>query len=412
MADRLTNLTHPNPTGSNASSSFSPRSVSLHISSPEELAAVNQFLLTLGRDVTSLHETRPISDSQMYSHLFDNDQLSQLGLAGMPGIAISNTLGHNPNAYSSAGGHHSSQTPFYTSNASMRAGSQLVSGVSYSGSMYPSMHDVTNSDLSSAAGIDRRMSIGSSSVTFASPTPPQYAAVEYQQPSPVGHMHPTPPLDSSSPHSSLSSPSNSTPPHVPHTDAAVICERNSRRMAPPAALAPVDLSTRELRSIVPLRSIPARSPSPGDSEHSSPPSSPTVHSSPVWTPKSSLLARPLYPLLTSGADDLRLPPLHKHYPALSPPSSPVRDHATPVLPSLREVAAVAGTSTSASGIDERLSRRLGGLKLNDYRAQHAVFIRDLLVTINDRYRARFGRVPLHPSSPPIAHDVKMSTVRS
>ncbi|KAH9965108.1 hypothetical protein BGW80DRAFT_1438449 [Lactifluus volemus] len=368
MADRLATLTYPNATGSDPGATFNPRSVSLHISSPEELAAVNQFLLTLGRDVISVNENRPTPNGQMYSNLFDNDQLGHLGLADMPGILISNTPNHSPNAYTSADGQHSPQTSLYASNASTRGGSQVASTVSYGGSMYPSMHDVTNSDLASVAGMDhRRMPAGSSGLTYASPSPPQYI---HQQHSPIGHMHPTPPLDSGSPHSQLSSPSNSTPPHVVNTDVTVIREHTSRR--PPAALTPVDFATREFRPIVPLKTIQG-------------------------------LGGPLYPLLRSGDDDLRLPPLHQLRPMLSPPSSPVRDHSTHILPSLREVAAGAGTSTSTSGIEERLSRRLDGLKLNgrssDDRAQHAAFIRDLLVTINDRYRSQFGppAPPLRPS---------------
>jgi hypothetical protein len=340
----------------------------------------------------------------MYSNLFDNDQLGHLGLADMPGILISNTPNHSPNAYTSADSQHSPQTSLYASNASTRGGSQVASTVSYGGSMYPSMHDVTNSDLASVAGMDhRRMPAGSSGLTYASPSPPQYI---HQQHSPIGHMHPTPPLDSGSPHSQLSSPSNSTPPHVVNTDVTVIREHTSRR--PPAALTPVDFATREFRPIVPLKTIPGRSPSPGgDSDRgrlSSSPSSPMVFSSPARrTPTDSQLGGPLYPLLRSGDDDLRLPPLHQLRPMLSPPSSPVRDHSTHILPSLREVAAGAGTSTSTSGIEERLSRRLDGLKLNgrssDDRAQHAAFIRDLLVTINDRYRSQFGppAPPLRPS---------------
>ena len=58
---------------------------------PRKLAAVNQFLLTLGRDVTSLHESRTSLNSQTYSHYFDYDDLSQLGLTGMPGIPTSAT---------------------------------------------------------------------------------------------------------------------------------------------------------------------------------------------------------------------------------------------------------------------------------------------------------------------------------
>jgi hypothetical protein len=92
------------------------------------------------------------------------------------------------------------------------------------------------------------------------------------------------------------------------------------------------------------------------------------------TPHDEFATRaPLYPHIKSGDDDLKLPPLHRHYPSLSPPSSPAREHAGPVLPSLREVTASAGTTTAASGVEERLSRRLDGLKLsgrsNDDRAR-------------------------------------------
>jgi hypothetical protein len=359
MADRLTSLVGvgADVTGSDSNGTFNPRFVSLDIRSPEELAAVNQFLLTLGRDVTSVHESRPSSNGHAYSHYFDYDQLSQLGLTGMPGISTSNATSHSQNTYSSSGAQYSSQSPFYTSNTSVRAGQQLASGGSYSGSMYPSMHEMTNQGLSSATSTERRMSNGSSGITLAPPATPPFQVVGYQQPPPAGHVHLTPPVDLGSPHSSLSSPSNSTPPHVPHTDAPIAYDRNSRRVAPPAVLAPVDYTSKAMRTIVPLKSIP-RSPSPDDSERSSSPSSPMRPLLPTLPPTSSL-ARPLYPLLTSGDDDLRLPPLHKHYPSLSPPASPDRDQAmTRVLPSLREVAASAGTPTPASGVDERLSRRL------------------------------------------------------
>ncbi|KAH9964890.1 hypothetical protein BC827DRAFT_1185888 [Russula dissimulans] len=68
-----------------------------------------------------------------------------------------------------------------------------------------------------------------------------------------------------------------------------------------------------------------------------------------------------------------------------------------------------------SGIDERLLRRLDGLKVDgrskDDRAHHAVLIRDLLVTINKRYRAQFARAspPLSPYL--ILHASEMSAVR-
>ncbi len=419
MADRLTSLSYTDVTGSASSGTFSPRSVSLDIRSPEELAAVNQFLLTLGRDVASVHEPRSSSssNSQPYSHFFDYNDLSQLGLTDMPGISMSNTTSNSQNTYPSPSSQYSSShTPFYASNASVRVGQQHPSGSSYSGSMYPSMNGLTNQALSPATRIERRVS----NSTHAPPvSPPFQVAGHHHHPSPLGHAHLTPPLDSSSPHSSLSSPSSSTPPHLPDTDSTVIYERGSRPVVPHAVLAPVDYLTKAMHTTVQLRSIPVRSSSPVDSENST--SSPTLgRPSLAPPPPSSPLARPLYSFLTSGDEDLKLPPLHKSYTRLTPPSSPAYDQTTlPVLPSLREVTASAGTSTPTSCVDERLSHRLDCLKLNgrsnDNRPRHAALIRDLLVTINEMYRARFTSVPPCLSPTPIsrdAHDAEMSPVRS
>jgi hypothetical protein len=405
MADRLTSLACTDVT-STSNGTFSPRSVSLDIRSQEELEAVNQFLLTLGRDVTSVQESRSSSNNQPYSHYFDYGELSQLGLSGMPGISISNTTTNNQNNYSNPSSQYSSHTAFYAPNSNVRVGQQHASSSSYGGSMYPSMSGLSNQSLSSETNIERRMSNG----TLA---PPPFQAVGYQQPSSLGHTHLTPPLDS--PHSSLSSPSNSTPPHVRHTDS--IYERSSRPLVPPAVLAPVDYTTKAVHKTVQLKSIPGRSPSPDDSEDGS--SSPTLGPSLLALPtSSSRLARPLYPLLTSGDDDLKLPPLQKGYPGLSPPSTPAHSQTTmPVLPSLREVAASAGSPTpTPGGVDERLSRRLDSLKLNgrnnDNRARHAALIRDILVTINERYRTRFTTAPQRPSPSPILHDAEIPVVRS
>lgn len=411
----MTSLSYTDVAGSTSNGAFSPRSVSLDIRSPEELAAVNQFLLTLGRDVTSVNEPRSSSSSnnQPYSHYFDYTELGQLGLTGMPGISISNTTSSSQNAYPSSSSQYSS--PFYASNGSVRVGQQHASGNSYCGSMYPSMNGLTNQGLSPATSIERRGSNGAHAPSMS----PPFQVAGHQQLPPLNHTHLTPPLDLGSPHSSLSSPSSSTPPHLPHTDSTALYERSSRPVVPPAILAPVDFTTRAMHKTVPLKTIPARSPSPVDSESSS--SSPTLRRpSLAPPPPSSPLGRPLYPLLTSGDDDLKLPPLHKSYPRLTPPSSPAYDQTTlPVLPSLREVTASAGTPTATTGVDERLSYRLDRLKLNgksdDNRARHAALIRDLLVTINERYRARFTSVPPRLSPSPIspdACDAVMSPVRS
>ncbi|EEB96700.1 hypothetical protein MPER_04122, partial [Moniliophthora perniciosa FA553] len=57
MAERLNNLAYPphGNGGNNPTGTFNPRSVSLDIRTPEELAAVNQFLVTLGRDVSGTY---------------------------------------------------------------------------------------------------------------------------------------------------------------------------------------------------------------------------------------------------------------------------------------------------------------------------------------------------------------------
>ncbi|KIJ29324.1 hypothetical protein M422DRAFT_188568, partial [Sphaerobolus stellatus SS14] len=87
------------PTHSRASSfasNFNPQQINVDIRTPEELAAVNNFLITLGRDVTGGSDPRGSIPSikQESGHgsmsneglFFDQNSLAQLGLSGMPGI--------------------------------------------------------------------------------------------------------------------------------------------------------------------------------------------------------------------------------------------------------------------------------------------------------------------------------------
>ncbi|GJJ09781.1 hypothetical protein Clacol_004005 [Clathrus columnatus] len=74
--------------------SFNPQQISLDIRTPEELAAINSLLVTLGRDVTSGTASSldvQVKQEQLSSNnpngiSFDSQTLAQLGLEGMPGL--------------------------------------------------------------------------------------------------------------------------------------------------------------------------------------------------------------------------------------------------------------------------------------------------------------------------------------
>jgi hypothetical protein len=74
-----------------------PTSVSVDINTPEDLAAVNAFLLALGRDVTSLPRSppqvihpllQPRGSTEFIPHenWFNDDALAHIGLIGLPGL--------------------------------------------------------------------------------------------------------------------------------------------------------------------------------------------------------------------------------------------------------------------------------------------------------------------------------------
>ncbi|EIN14022.1 hypothetical protein PUNSTDRAFT_32006, partial [Punctularia strigosozonata HHB-11173 SS5] len=89
MVERLNNLVYQSAPNAG---SFNPRQVSLDIRSEEELAAVNQFLVALGRDVASNSAAATQQHGAVsYSpeHYFNASALEDLGLAGMPGLSSS-----------------------------------------------------------------------------------------------------------------------------------------------------------------------------------------------------------------------------------------------------------------------------------------------------------------------------------
>jgi hypothetical protein len=98
MAERLNAIAYAhhmsNPDSASYDPNFNPRSVSFDVRTPQELAAVNEFLITLGRDVAQgggggnqrrPHHLMSQRGSDEFSY-FDAANLSQMGLAGMPGM--------------------------------------------------------------------------------------------------------------------------------------------------------------------------------------------------------------------------------------------------------------------------------------------------------------------------------------
>ncbi|PBK73297.1 hypothetical protein ARMSODRAFT_952315 [Armillaria solidipes] len=74
---------------------FNPRSVSVEIRSLEEFVAVKEFLDTLGRNVSGRPQQKSAPSAAAAAAFppdyFDPVSLSQLGLAGMPGMPPSHT---------------------------------------------------------------------------------------------------------------------------------------------------------------------------------------------------------------------------------------------------------------------------------------------------------------------------------
>ena len=100
--------------------------------------ATDGFGLPLGSQHQQIHVSESSdlrSPSQPAPMHFDYGELSQLGLMGMPGISMSNTVSNGQNTYSSSSSQYSPSMPFYASNASARVGQQRASSSSYSGSI-------------------------------------------------------------------------------------------------------------------------------------------------------------------------------------------------------------------------------------------------------------------------------------
>jgi hypothetical protein len=215
-----------------------------------------------------------------------------------------------------------------------------------------------------------------------------------------------------------------------------------------AQLAPHDYYGKTMRQIIPLKSVPtlprpergastveprlplsmhraAGASSSSSSNARAGPSSAVSISSRIQMPSASSKPGSLYPLLTSGDAQYKLPPLNRNFRSPSPESrasTPSSTHSSPhtrthTLPSIHALAAGARSgerspvNTSMDmAADETLVRKVRGIELEhargdgvsaDERRRHAKLIMDLLVSINDDFKSRWQ---------PRSRDVEMAAV--
>jgi hypothetical protein len=358
MAERLNNIAYQQVNNGAQPIHFNPRSVSLDIRTPEELAAVNEFLVTLGRDVSGTN-VRPTPETY-----FDPVSLSQLGLTGMPGIGP--TANFSESTYSNNTPHYLNNNNPYHSSRSSHPPTQYNNV--YTDMNEPSINYSANSEY-------RRQS-----------------AKLNHPPFPSQHYH-TPPLENSSPHSAGSSPATTTPPQQDNFDYL----RASRGAPAVAHLAPPEYMGMSKRQMIPLKALPGASPTEPQTFNNKLPLSlrrPPTSSTSLSKPGS------LYPLLTSGDIQYKLPPLNKIY---SSPSSSSREstpsstHSSPiaVLPGIRSIAC----PTESDDLD------IGRIELErtkdisqEERKRHAELILDILVSVNrdfsNRHKATLNDVEM------------------
>jgi hypothetical protein len=430
MAERLNALAlaqhmaaASNPESTSYNPNFNPRSVSFDVRTPQELAAVNEFLVTLGRDVAAGNPRRAhsshassmsadeFSRAQTY---FDAASLNQLGLSGMPGMPGSGASYSDAGLPSGSGSGSAGSMHYPSSHGHAFRGAPLPTQPGPFNSLYPTVHD-------SFGGHSYPDEFRSHGREY------EYASTPYQR-SPQARIYSSPPYDSAhSPHSSASTPSNATPPHMSNIpDLSTFAYMREPRGAPPAAHIglPAYASGMRRTDIVPLKTVPGGTSAPlGPVEpklakraHRGLPAKLTQSSAHSFASSSSSMSsssKPgsLYPLLTSGDLRYKLAPLNRAYRSPSPASMDT-DSSSPrssasSSPSARDVALPGIQSIapmpkrSHSGSDE-LVQRVGEIELDhesrreiseEERKKHAELIRDLLVSINGTYKSRFGTPP-------------------
>jgi len=389
MAERLNSMAYnENPASNYSSPGFNPCSVSLDIRTPEELAAVNEFLLALGRDVSGL-PNRPLSSSHSPTfpteNYFDPSNLSQLGLAGMPGI---------PSSFADASynGHYSHRGSYHTVR------SNHATLPNQYGAMYD-LHDPL-SGYSQAMDCGRRQSKYTGVSAFSNQ-----------------HHRPTPPLDGGSPHSTVSTPPvTTTPPQMSMSMPDTFDILRPSRTVPVAHLAAPDYMTKTMRPMIPLKSaLPDCRPPPVEpilpvGQHRPRSSLPTSSSNGNGA-SSKAGSGLLYPLLTSGDAQYKLPPLGKMYRSPSQQSSRNASpySSTRSSPNMQPTVLPSIYSIADYDDEHHLSRQVGSIELERRRSssrvlpvdrkRHAEFILNLMVTINRNFK----------NQPQSATDVEMDS---
>eukprot|EP00753_Platysulcus_tardus_P013754 PLAT3848.2.p1 GENE.PLAT3848.2~~PLAT3848.2.p1 ORF type:complete len:401 (-),score=-132.06 PLAT3848.2:129-1229(-) len=344
--------------------------------------------------------------------MFDAASLSEMGLAGMPGVPGSGATYPGEHGYSSAGSnnnHQYSSVP-YPSTSGLRSNHPSVQPTVY-GSLYS---DVQHAPLTY-----------SPSDEFAAPPPLTRRSISSYSSNPYVQINASP-AELDSPHSLSSTPSSSTPPHMPSSiENSIFYEGLRAPRVPPLVprLSQADYGTASRQTIIPLQNDgrpPLAPPEPME-----PKLPKTVHRGPpAKLTASSLSSSPsskLYPLLQEGDSKYKLPPLNRMYrdtpsPDSSPRSPPPRDstpssgHSSPVqqprtLPGIHSIASGVSASRSAE-LDERLSREIGRIRLEssskditpEQRRRHAELIRNLLLVINADFKKRFDTSKLQRTS--------------
>ena len=405
MAERLNSLINdPQLATPSQPLDFNPRSVAVQIRTPEELAAVNDFLVTLGQDVAAGTRSQRNSQSQALSDdFFDPINLSQLGLAGMPGLGTNNYIG---SSYPTDVSHSYSPNNSYPVGRSNNPTSQ-----------YPAYGTTNHPSSSYQASNDYSMHQNRRPLKQYAQTPNSSYSSRYH--------HPPSSLEVNPPHSAAPIPGTITPHTAISGNTAVFDYlRHPRGSTPVAHLAPVDYMTKTMRQVVPLRSAPGETMQDlGRPEPVEPKLTRPVHRGPParLTSLSSITSSSsIYPSLEMELDQYKLPPLN--YRSSSPASresTPSSTHSSPlsqhtVLPSLRSIAS---PTIGRSVVSEDLANDVDKIEIGNHeisleeRRRHAALLRDMLVTINQEYQKRHGipkQVTEHQPEPPSSRDVEMT----